>query len=66
MGQCGGDSQQVAAAGEALFLGAVGQEAEVADELFRRQGHRLRCAAGFAVAVGEGDLAIFDRKNPVV
>ena len=47
---------------------AVGQDMkqEAADELFSRQGHRLQCVAGFAIAVGEGDLGIFDRRQTMV
>jgi hypothetical protein len=81
VGGRGGNTQQLTAVGEGVFLGAVGEETKVAnahesrgqgvkqeasDEHSGLQGQRLQGIAVFAVAVGEGDLAIFDRKNPVV
>lgn len=64
-----------------MFLGAIGQEAKVAnahesigqdvqeeatDELFSSEGDGLQSVALFAIAVGEGDLTGLGREKTVI
>ena len=78
--QSGIESQQLSALRESVFLGAVGEKAEVADaheaigqyveqeaadKLLGIEGHRFQPVFVFSISVAKSDLAVFDGEDPV-